>query len=135
MGMNDIVRRGQFQPGQSGNPAGKPLGAKNRLSRRLVEDLETVWNDGGIDALRILKAEKPDVFLRIAFSTLPADILMRVEHELPASAFAHLSPADKRALAEVLLLMGQIGTERATALLRSEAAKLVVQVQDDHGGE
>jgi hypothetical protein len=119
----------------TGNPTGKPLGAKNRLSRRLVEDLETVWNDGGIDALRILKAEKPDQFLRIAFSTLPADILMRVEHELPASP--HLSPETKRAFAEVLMLMGQIGSERAIELLRSEAAKLVdgVQVQAEHGGE
>jgi hypothetical protein len=116
---------------------GRPAGAKNRLSRRLVEDLETVWNDGGIDALRILKAEKPDVFLRIAFSTLPADILMRVEHELPASPFASLSPETKRAFAEVLMLMGQIGSERAIELLRSEAAKLVddVQVQGDHDGE
>jgi hypothetical protein len=116
---------------------GRPAGAKNRLSRRLVEDLETVWNDGGIDAMRILKAEKPDQFLRIAFSTLPADILMRVEHELPASPFASLSPETKRAFAEVLMLMGQIGSERAIELLRSEAAKLVddVQVQGDHDGE
>jgi hypothetical protein len=74
--MNDIMRRGQFQPGQSGNPDGRPKGARNVLSKSLIEDLAAEWAEGGREALRILRTERPDKFVTAALAILPRDVLV-----------------------------------------------------------
>ena len=37
----------QFKPGQSGNPKGRPKGARNRLGTRFLEALEADFNKFG----------------------------------------------------------------------------------------
>ena len=36
-----------WKPGQSGNPAGRPLGARQRISEKLLADLAEVWETNG----------------------------------------------------------------------------------------
>jgi hypothetical protein len=99
--LSDIVKRGQFQPGESGNPTGRPQGARNVLSRSLLADLTAEWEAGGREALRVLRVERPDKFVLAALSILPRDVLLRIEDAEP-SPFAHLSPEQKRELAAML---------------------------------
>jgi Family of unknown function (DUF5681) len=39
-----------FKPGQSGNPAGRPLGSRNKLSEAFLADFYQVWQERGIEA-------------------------------------------------------------------------------------
>jgi hypothetical protein len=39
--------RGRWQPGQSGNVAGKPPGARHQFSASFLRDLADVWQDHG----------------------------------------------------------------------------------------
>jgi hypothetical protein len=125
--MNELTRRGQFQPGESGNPAGKPPNTRNILTQSLIEDLAAEWQTGGRDALKSLRVEKPDKFVLAAMSILPRDVLVQISHEPTGmqAVLEALSPDQKRSLAEVLHLIDVIGDARALELLRSEAAKVV----------
>ena len=41
-----------WQPGQSGNPACRPVGARGRFSEQFIADLTDAWQEYGATALR-----------------------------------------------------------------------------------
>jgi Family of unknown function (DUF5681) len=61
----------RFKPGQSGNPAGRQKGSRNRLSERFIADFCEIWEKHGIEALRKLANDDPAAFCRVAASLLP----------------------------------------------------------------
>jgi hypothetical protein len=40
-----------WQPGESGNPLGRPIGARGRFSQRFIADLAAAWEQHGEAAL------------------------------------------------------------------------------------
>jgi Family of unknown function (DUF5681) len=64
----------RFQPGQSGNPAGRPRGSKNKLSEDFWRDMSEAWEQGGVEAIKRVMQEDPAKFLTIVASALPKDI-------------------------------------------------------------
>jgi hypothetical protein len=70
------MRGKPFEPGQIANPAGRPLGARNRLNKALIEDLYAEWKEGGRGALKIMRIEEPAAFVKAALATLPREWLI-----------------------------------------------------------
>ena len=54
-----------FKPGQSGNPKGRPKGARNRLGTRFLEALEADFNQFGPEAIALVREKKPEVYIRV----------------------------------------------------------------------
>jgi hypothetical protein len=67
-----------FRPGQSGNPAGRPRGSRNRLADAFVSDLAACWEKYGVQALETCAITEPSVFVRVIASLMPKDINLNV---------------------------------------------------------
>ena len=61
----------RFKPGQSGNPAGRPKGSRNRVSEKLLETLATDFDAHGKEVIEKVRAERPADYLKIVASLVP----------------------------------------------------------------
>jgi Family of unknown function (DUF5681) len=68
-----------FQPGQSGNPKGRPKGARNRLGTQFLEALEADFNRFGPQAIVLMRERKPDIYIRVVAGLLPKEANINVE--------------------------------------------------------
>jgi len=68
-----------FKPGQSGNPKGRPKGARNRLGTQFLEALEADFNQFGPQAIALVRKGKPDIYIRVVAGLLPKEANINVE--------------------------------------------------------
>lgn len=102
--MNDLNQqpikgKGHRWPkGQSGNPAGRPVGARQRISEQLLADLASVWETHGESVLTRLAVSEPGKLAQIAYGLLPRDVFISVEQRTPGN----LQPDEWATLRRVL---------------------------------
>lgn len=63
-----------WKSGQSGNPGGRPKGARNKLGEAFLEALHDDFQEHGIKAVETVRTEKPDQYLKVIASILPKDL-------------------------------------------------------------
>jgi len=73
----------KFIKGQSGNPAGKPRDARNKLTRVVLEDILAHWNEPvpenpnvrkGPEALQAAWRQKPIEYAKLVLSVMPKEL-------------------------------------------------------------
>ena len=64
----------QFKPGTSGNPGGKPAGARNRLTSKFVHALLDDFEEHGKSAIELARAEDPLGYVKVVASLLPKQV-------------------------------------------------------------
>ena len=67
-----------WKPGESGNPAGRPIGARQKISEKLLADLAEVWEANGVSVLQCLAVTDPGKLAQIAYGLLPRDVFISV---------------------------------------------------------
>src|SRR5262245_54183970 len=68
----------RFKPGQSGNPAGRPKGARNKVTENLLEAIASDFEAYGREVIEKVRAERPHEYLKIVASLVPKQ--MEVEN-------------------------------------------------------
>jgi hypothetical protein len=68
--MNDVKR---WVPGQSGNPAGRSIGARSRFTEAFVGDVARVWEQHGASVLENMVASEPAKFADLCSRLIPLE--------------------------------------------------------------
>jgi len=63
-----------WAPGQSGNPAGRAKGSRNKLADDFLNALHDDFKDNGKAAIIAVRDERPHEYLKIVASLLPKQI-------------------------------------------------------------
>jgi hypothetical protein len=63
-----------WQPGQSGNPAGRPKGSRAKLAEDFCKALMEDFAKDGATAIVTMRTEKPNEYARMIASLLPKEV-------------------------------------------------------------
>jgi hypothetical protein len=64
----------QFKPGQSGNPGGKPVAARNRITTAFLHALAEDFDAHGKKAIARTRTEDPGAYMKVCAGLLPKQI-------------------------------------------------------------
>lgn len=87
-----------WNPGQSGNLNGRPVGSRSAFSAGFTRDLADVWAEKGKASMLYTAEKQPAVFFATCARLLPNDVRVTVEQSLPGG----LGPEDWSLLQEVI---------------------------------
>lgn len=63
-----------FKPGQSGNPGGRPVAARNKLQTKFLKELADDFEAHGKEAIEDCREQKPDKYLAVIASLMPKEV-------------------------------------------------------------
>ena len=68
-----------FKPGESGNPKGRPKGARNRLSEEYIQALHAHFQEHGADAIQRVCETEPGTYIKVIASLVPKEMNVKVD--------------------------------------------------------
>lgn len=87
----------QFKPGQSGNPGGKPVNARNAITRKFLEVLAKDFETNGEAAIKAAREVDPMGYVRAVAGLLPKEFIVERPLEQLSDEELALAIADLRA--------------------------------------
>ena len=121
-----------FKPGQSGNPAGRPKGARNKLGERFLNELERDFREYGASAIAEVRETKPDVYLKVVAQIVPKQMQHTVSKGLE-SLLRDLN--ERRRISENTIEVEVIPDDDGTGSLWGEARPVPGRSLDASGDE
>lgn len=76
----------RFKPSESGNPGGKPVGARNRLTAQFLHTLADDFNENGKSAITQCRTENPAAYIKAIAALCPREIELKRPLEEMADA-------------------------------------------------
>jgi hypothetical protein len=102
-----------WQPGESGNPAGRLRGSRNRLSEEVICALLRDFRKHGEKAIADVRRTQPGVYLKVLALLLPRE--HRLEHTSPVKALSD---------EQLAVMIGEL-EERIASRLQGADAKVI----------
>ena len=82
----------KFQPGKSGNPAGRSKGSRNKLGEAFIAALHEDFREHGVSVIETVRIQRPHEYLKVVASLLPKQV------EIKEGAFDGLTDEELSAL-------------------------------------
>jgi len=64
-----------FKPGQSGNPAGRTKGSRNRLGEDFIAAMHADFDQYGVDVIEKVREEDPTQYLKVIAAIIPREVI------------------------------------------------------------
>ena len=106
-----------YQKGQSGNPKGRPMNSRQKLTEGFINDLSKYYEVEGASLIKRVGDEQPAMLLQVIARLLPKDINLNVADHLTAD----ISAEQRRRIAESWIL----SQGNAPDVLEGEAVRVV----------
>lgn len=106
-------RKSGWPKGVSGNPAGRPPGAKHRLAEKLIFDLTDFYSSHSQELLQKCFEESPIGFLQTLVKLLPKEVVSRFVIDSFSQTSIHLDTNQRQRIAESWIMSGESAKEEA----------------------
>ena len=67
-----------YQKGQSGNPAGRPIHSRQKLTEKFIDDLSKFYEVEGASLIKRVADEQPAMLLQVVARLMPKDLNLNV---------------------------------------------------------
>ena len=108
-------KKHRFKPGQSGNPAGRQKGSRNKLGEDFIAALYEDFKDNGVATIEIARRTDPVQYLKVIASIVPKEFIHKVE-DYDDLDLAELERQLSSAAIELRAILEADGGEGAKAL-------------------
>jgi hypothetical protein len=98
----------EFKPGTSGNPAGRPMAARQKLGEKFIAVLQADFDVHGVEIVRQLRENDPARYMQIVANLMPKALEIAIQQQMPLPS---LSVDDNIALRSLLDVIERVGTE------------------------
>ena len=92
-----------WQPGQSGNPNGRPAGSRTVFSQGFLKDLAEVWSEEGRETMVKTAMTSPATFFAVRARLIGPEVKHTIEQSLPGN----LSMEDWQTMKEIIAAVRQ----------------------------
>jgi hypothetical protein len=113
--MDAIVKYpNRWTAGISGNPNGRPVGARTAFSNAFMRDLAEVWATEGKRCVEHTAKASPETFFAVCSKLLPKDVAVTVEATMPRG----LEPEDLAILQAIKAALPNAGEREPAEVLQ-----------------
>ena len=115
-----------YQKGQSGNPAGRPMHSRQKLTEKFIDDLSKFYEVEGASLIKRVADEQPAMLLQVVARLMPKDLNLNVSGTIETEL-----TIDQRVRIAEAWLMGQ--SDRLSAI-EGEAVRVAALPGPDGEG-